>query len=217
MTADDHCPFCRFAAGEASPFNTRDDIVYQDDDVIAFISPRWWPNNPGNAIVIPRRHFATIATLPDDRLARIAVVGKCRRRDDGRLRLRRHVVAPAQRAGWRPGRVPFPLACLAALVRRQALPKPRCPSFRDERRAAAVCRPIEDGHRSHRQVGALLAAPCGPQDHHRARQLHSAGQPMGAAGSAPTTPHRCVASDGWRNVRKNIPAPPRLGYDGGAR
>jgi hypothetical protein len=35
------CPFCRFVAGEDSPFNARSDIVHDDDEVMAFISPRW--------------------------------------------------------------------------------------------------------------------------------------------------------------------------------
>ncbi|HEU0115481.1 MAG TPA: HIT domain-containing protein [Thermomicrobiales bacterium] len=72
---EDDCPLCRFAAGEDSALNTRGDIVWQDDEM-AFISPRWWPNNPGNAIVIPRCHFADIYALPDDLLANVARVGK---------------------------------------------------------------------------------------------------------------------------------------------
>ncbi|HET7094766.1 MAG TPA: HIT family protein [Thermomicrobiales bacterium] len=73
---DSHCPFCRFVAGEETPFNTRADIVHQDDDVMAFISPRWWPNNPGNVIIIPCRHFADIYDVPDDLLGKIVVAGK---------------------------------------------------------------------------------------------------------------------------------------------
>jgi histidine triad (HIT) family protein len=76
MPTGDHCPFCRFAAGADSEFNTRDDMVWQDDETIAFLSPRWWPNNPGHVIVIPRRHFADIYALPDDLLAQIAIVAK---------------------------------------------------------------------------------------------------------------------------------------------
>jgi histidine triad (HIT) family protein len=70
------CPFCRFVQGNETPANTRGDVVYQDDEVIAFVAPRWWPNNPGNVIVIPISHYENIYTIPDDILSRIIVVAK---------------------------------------------------------------------------------------------------------------------------------------------
>jgi histidine triad (HIT) family protein len=71
------CPFCRFVQGNETPANTRGDIVYQDDVVMAFVAPRWWPNNPGNVIVIPIGHYENIYVIPDDILSRIIIVAKC--------------------------------------------------------------------------------------------------------------------------------------------
>ncbi len=51
------CPFCLFVQGGESKYNSQHDIVYQDELVTAFVSPRWWPNNPGNVIIVPHRHY----------------------------------------------------------------------------------------------------------------------------------------------------------------
>lgn len=47
------CLFCKMAAGEIQP-----DIVYQDDDVIAFRDIN--PQAPTHVLIIPRRHISTI-------------------------------------------------------------------------------------------------------------------------------------------------------------
>lgn len=73
---DDSCPFCRFIGGAETPSNTRSDIVHDDDEVLAFVSPRWWPNNHGNLIIIPKRHVENIYDIPDELLARVVVVEK---------------------------------------------------------------------------------------------------------------------------------------------
>jgi len=70
------CPFCRFARGEESPSNALADIVYQDDEVMAFVAPKAWPGNAGNALVVPRAHHENLYDLPDALLARVAIVGK---------------------------------------------------------------------------------------------------------------------------------------------
>ncbi len=46
------CIFCKIAAGEIPA-----DFVYEDDDVVAFLSIE--PIMPGHTVVIPRRHSAT--------------------------------------------------------------------------------------------------------------------------------------------------------------
>ena len=74
--ADYHCPFCRFARGEESPHNARADIVYQDDEVLAFVAPRTWPRNAGNVLVVPRAHHENLYDLPDELLARVAILAK---------------------------------------------------------------------------------------------------------------------------------------------
>ncbi|HED16349.1 MAG TPA: histidine triad nucleotide-binding protein [Gammaproteobacteria bacterium] len=50
------CLFCKMASGEIEP-----DIVYQDDDVIAFRDIN--PQAPTHVLIIPRRHISTINDL----------------------------------------------------------------------------------------------------------------------------------------------------------
>ncbi len=50
------CLFCRMAKGEIKP-----DIVYEDDDVIAFRDIN--PQAPVHVLVVPRRHIATTNDL----------------------------------------------------------------------------------------------------------------------------------------------------------
>lgn len=71
-----HCPFCRLVRGEETIYNNMGDIVYQDDEVMAFVSPKWWPNNPGNLIIIPIGHVENIYTIPDELLSHLMVVSK---------------------------------------------------------------------------------------------------------------------------------------------
>ncbi|HEX7740437.1 MAG TPA: HIT family protein [Marmoricola sp.] len=73
-----NCLFCRIAAGE-----TEADIVWSDDDFVAFLDIR--PVFKGHTLLIPRAHVATLPDLPDDlgagfvragqRLARAVVDG----------------------------------------------------------------------------------------------------------------------------------------------
>jgi histidine triad (HIT) family protein len=56
------CLFCRIAAGSlAAP------IVYEDDRCLAFLDHR--PLFSGHVLLIPRRHFETLADLPHDEVA----------------------------------------------------------------------------------------------------------------------------------------------------
>lgn len=70
------CPFCNFVGGKETEYNSKNDIVYQDDDVLAFISPKWWVNNPGNVIVIPKKHVEHIYDIEDELLVKVQIVGK---------------------------------------------------------------------------------------------------------------------------------------------
>jgi len=53
------CVFCRIVTGE-SPVS----VVYEDDAVLAFLDIR--PVNPGHAMVIPKRHAASLAELDEE-------------------------------------------------------------------------------------------------------------------------------------------------------
>jgi histidine triad (HIT) family protein len=62
------CFFCRFLAGEESDDNRLADVVLRTPTTTAFVSPRTWPANAGNAIVIPNAHVRDLESCPDDLL-----------------------------------------------------------------------------------------------------------------------------------------------------
>jgi histidine triad (HIT) family protein len=71
-----NCPFCNFIAGNETEYNAKQDIVFEDDETLAFISPKWWVNNPGNVIIIPKKHVEHIYDIDDELLAKVQIVGK---------------------------------------------------------------------------------------------------------------------------------------------
>jgi len=70
------CPFCFLIQGGEGKYNSLQDIVYQDKLVTAFVSPRWWPNNPGNVIIVPNEHFENIYDLPSKYAHRVQDIAK---------------------------------------------------------------------------------------------------------------------------------------------
>lgn len=60
-----NCPFCRIARGEDGDdlWTAQSDVFYRTEPVTAFISARWWVNNPGHALVIPNQHIENIYEL----------------------------------------------------------------------------------------------------------------------------------------------------------
>jgi histidine triad (HIT) family protein len=73
---DEPCAFCIFASGEETSYNKRGDVVYEDDETLAFISPLWWVNNTGHVLVIPKKHFENIYDIPDDALFPVHATAK---------------------------------------------------------------------------------------------------------------------------------------------
>lgn len=69
--ADYDCPFCKIAHGQGDAITPPSDIVYHDEHTTAFISPKWWPNNRGYAIIIPNQHYQDIFDLPTESAAHI--------------------------------------------------------------------------------------------------------------------------------------------------
>ena len=61
---DYRCPFCRLQRGIVSEHNRQSDVVATTDLALALISPKWWPANPGAALVIPRKHHENLYDLP---------------------------------------------------------------------------------------------------------------------------------------------------------
>lgn len=73
------CLFCKMASGEIQP-----DVVYQDDDVIAFRDIN--PQAPTHVLIIPRKHIATINELEQEDAAlvgKLALVAKQVASDEG--------------------------------------------------------------------------------------------------------------------------------------
>ena len=58
------CPFCRLVRGLKTNESSQDDVVYRDDDVLAFVSAGWWLNNPAHVLVVPNVHYENIFELP---------------------------------------------------------------------------------------------------------------------------------------------------------
>ncbi len=73
---DYDCPFCRLVSGQDDDVNRREYIVYEDDFTLAYVSPKWWINNPGNVIVIPKEHIENIYTIPDELLENVYKTAK---------------------------------------------------------------------------------------------------------------------------------------------
>jgi histidine triad (HIT) family protein len=57
-----NCVFCRIIQKQA-PAN----IVYEDPDVIAFLSHR--PINVGHTLVVPKKHYANLSEIPEEEAA----------------------------------------------------------------------------------------------------------------------------------------------------
>lgn len=59
------CPFCRLATDGQDPLDPRGEcIITNTGAATALISPRWWPNNQGHALVIPNQHHENLYALP---------------------------------------------------------------------------------------------------------------------------------------------------------
>ena len=58
------CPFCRLQRGVHNERNRPTDVVAVNELAFARIAPKWWPANPGAALVIPRTHHENLYDLP---------------------------------------------------------------------------------------------------------------------------------------------------------
>jgi len=60
------CPFCLLVGKveDVHVHSAREDIIYQDVEVTAFLSAHQWPNNRGHVIIVPNEHFENIYDLP---------------------------------------------------------------------------------------------------------------------------------------------------------
>ena len=70
------CFFCSFLAGEETEWNRESDVVLRTGRVTAFVSPRWWPANQGNVIVVPNEHVADLESADDALLGEVFAAAK---------------------------------------------------------------------------------------------------------------------------------------------
>jgi histidine triad (HIT) family protein len=70
------CPFCELIAGKEDAYAGKNDVVYENDTVMAKIAPKWWMNNPGGVLVFPKEHYENIYDTPDHAVAEIYKVVK---------------------------------------------------------------------------------------------------------------------------------------------
>jgi len=72
------CPFCLLIQGKESAESQLKltDLIFQNDDVAAFIATRKYPNNQGHVLVVPKEHYENIYDLPPDVLAKVHAVSR---------------------------------------------------------------------------------------------------------------------------------------------
>jgi histidine triad (HIT) family protein len=58
--ADYECPFCAIVRGD----RRSDEVVLRTPTTTAFMSRRWWANNPGHVLVVPNEHIENMYALP---------------------------------------------------------------------------------------------------------------------------------------------------------
>ncbi|MDF8263579.1 HIT family protein [Luteipulveratus flavus] len=63
---DYDCPFCGLQRGVHNERNQPGDVVAVTQHAFARVAPKWWPDNPGALLVIPRRHIENIYDVPPE-------------------------------------------------------------------------------------------------------------------------------------------------------
>lgn len=62
---DYECPFCGYAAGIFNDHVRASHVVEGTPESLSFVASRWWVNNEGHIIVIPRAHVENLYVIPD--------------------------------------------------------------------------------------------------------------------------------------------------------
>ena len=60
------CPFCKVIAGVEDELHSKQDVIFESATVLAFVAPKWWINNPGSLLVIPKQHHENLYDMPDE-------------------------------------------------------------------------------------------------------------------------------------------------------
>lgn len=70
------CPFCALLDGRPGEAPTSSDVVVETPDAVAFVAPRWWPNNRGHALVVPRRHVENLYAIAEADLVAVTLLAQ---------------------------------------------------------------------------------------------------------------------------------------------
>ena len=72
------CPICLGIQGieNDQTLIKKEDVVYKDEQVTAFINSFWIKNNPGHVIIVPNTHYENIYDLPDELGMHIQTIAK---------------------------------------------------------------------------------------------------------------------------------------------
>ena len=61
---DYQCYFCAISAGRDGSLTKQAEVVLRTDDMTAFISSHWWPENAGHVLIIPNQHIENVYEFP---------------------------------------------------------------------------------------------------------------------------------------------------------
>ena len=61
-----HCPFCLYVRGGEDERVEQRHVVERTHDTMTLVSPKWWPNNHGAALVVPTAHHENLYEAPDE-------------------------------------------------------------------------------------------------------------------------------------------------------
>lgn len=70
------CPFCLLVNGVEAGESKPEDIFYKNEFITAFVSAKWWINNPGGTLVIPNNHFENLYDIDEKYLNSITIFSK---------------------------------------------------------------------------------------------------------------------------------------------
>lgn len=72
------CPLCLAAQGieNEDTMIMKQDVVYKNTFMTAFIASLFRPNNPGHVVIIPNKHFENLYDLPDEYASEVQKTAK---------------------------------------------------------------------------------------------------------------------------------------------
>jgi len=75
---DYRCPFCAIRDGIEGdfPYTKQQDIIYQDDCLIAVVASHGWETNKGHVVIFPKKHIENIYDIDEETLSKLHIFAK---------------------------------------------------------------------------------------------------------------------------------------------